>query len=1435
MKRIISAVMSAVISLGVFSAVPVVLAENNTVNADLGGLYNSDYFVSIGDKLSRNDTCPQNMYNGEKLTADKKVELTGEYASYEFLIDGGMRYKEDDVCAVKDDTLLIPLCESSIKYLGVLINGVDAGGEITYRLNYKNESTVQKATVYPMTENGGYAYSMGMAAVKGGSAMLPRLVEGTKEVYLNLLEIVPDKINAINSIEFEKADFDYHVIALTQVLYNEEDLKGESERIIEEYLPLYQDKTIIDINDEDIEYIEMLMSALETVQNSEYEKIKNLRDGYLLYKQQTEVKKKIDSILEEHSYPDKSVSDLEDNDLVIIDELAGYYDEAELIDTEKLNELLKYFGIEEDISIDIKNREIILKLKSDYMLYKEQAELEKKINELFGECGLWTSEDLSDSNITTLDTLISYYKKADEIGLSYNKADREKITKLRDSYVNYKTSENDVHFDLSKHYNRSMTAEIGEELPENWGFSDSSGSSVGIPSSAYSASHKNGITTVTGHVNYPGDGNNRHSPNLEHSGAGNNISFELCQKCGANDKNAVVLANGEKLVLKGNGRTSKALDLLVVTARGNQVFSVDINFTDGTSYKQERVCVAWSGYYASSSFSARKLENKNGTAAEYAESNYILARAYSIPIEKGKIIDNVIITNLSNTEIPFLAVTEEVISNSEYREVLKTAYDAVSSDGSVSAISKFYGYYSEAEKRGLDVSDIVSYDEVQEIQKKVLTAEGNFYRKDKDTVNAKIVFSQPVTEEALKKNMTVTKNGEEINDYKLDFDGLSAMVEISETAEGNNEYNLNISADLPLRDYPSYKIVKEYNFDYTSLPYIEMSLTGSMVTVKNNTETSCNIITALTEREADNSVIYTNFEKKEELEALAEVSYDVRLCGKDNVITECFVWDWSMKPVTALTDIQVCKEETVNGADYMYPQIDFGTNSVRIAGFTPSKEKDKIITAELFGKDGKSIVKRIIKTNNDGYFSLETILNETVLPQSTWITIKLGGDDFDEAVSLENVYFSTQTERTNVISSMINAQSANDVYGILSANLNTLAIDAQLSGSVDLKNASEVIFANKSKLDKNNVPKSRDNIRRYIVISAFNQKKENVISSDGYFLFEELMNYKAIDSDGVTLYKLFKNNINEQGRKATINALCGKNYGTYEAFMTDVRKCIALNALIYPSSGGTGYVTDVLTKKNADAVDISISKYLNMTDKSGINKKISESNITSLADVVKIINDYKVPESSSGGTGGGNGSKNVTLNVSRELNSEDIKNTPDQTEIFTDIDKNNWAYEYVRYLYDKGIISGKGNGKFEPQGYITRAELVKIICGAKGINAENTELPFADTDKDKWYYGYICAAYSNGIISGISESEFAPESYITRQDLCTVLYRLLNAEPVGTADFTDYGSISDYAKEAVNCFAERNIINGFEDNSFRPFDYCTRAQCAKIIYTYIQQ
>ena len=214
---------------------------------------------------------------------------------------------------------------------------------------------------------------------------------------------------------------------------------------------------------------------------------------------------------------------------------------------------------------------------------------------------------------------------------------------------------------------------------------------------------------------------------------------------------------------------------------------------------------------------------------------------------------------------------------------------------------------------------------------------------------------------------------------------------------------------------------------------------------------------------------------------------------------------------------------------------------------------------------------------------------------------------------------------------------------------------------------------------------------------------------------------------------------------------------------------------------------------------------------------------------------YVLPPSGVGGGGGGGGISSDRPYSGGLLDVMPGPVAPILPDVFfTDIENVSWATESILFLAQRQIISGDGNKNFMPDNFVKREEAAKMIVLASRNYNEFAVSDFSDVDSGGWAFSYISSAYENDIINGISETEFGYGDYVTREDLAVLLYRTLIKVGITftgrETEFTDFDSISEYARDPVLYLAGDSIINGMGDGSFSPKSYATRAQAAKLIY-----
>ena len=162
-----------------------------------------------------------------------------------------------------------------------------------------------------------------------------------------------------------------------------------------------------------------------------------------------------------------------------------------------------------------------------------------------------------------------------------------------------------------------------------------------------------------------------------------------------------------------------------------------------------------------------------------------------------------------------------------------------------------------------------------------------------------------------------------------------------------------------------------------------------------------------------------------------------------------------------------------------------------------------------------------------------------------------------------------------------------------------------------------------------------------------------------------------------------------------------------------------------------------------------------------------------------------------------------------------------------------WAINEVNRAKKNGLVTDNTTRNYTSN--ISReyfCELVmKLYEKITGSTVSSTENPFNDT-----YNTEILKAYKLGIVNGISSTEFAPNSSITRQEICAMLVRAIgvmydniNIEDYQYTSFSDSGLIASWAMDSVQFAYDNNIIQGIGDNKIDPLGHATCEQAILLV------
>ena len=185
---------------------------------------------------------------------------------------------------------------------------------------------------------------------------------------------------------------------------------------------------------------------------------------------------------------------------------------------------------------------------------------------------------------------------------------------------------------------------------------------------------------------------------------------------------------------------------------------------------------------------------------------------------------------------------------------------------------------------------------------------------------------------------------------------------------------------------------------------------------------------------------------------------------------------------------------------------------------------------------------------------------------------------------------------------------------------------------------------------------------------------------------------------------------------------------------------------------------------------------------------------------------------------------------------------PEWKNPFTDVSKNDWFFESVKYANENGLMGGATNTTFAPNEPLTRSMLVAILYRAEGESAVNKSIPFGDVDTNAYYANAVIWAQQNGIVNGVTENDFAPDSNITREQIAAIMFRFAKykgydvsvGESTNILSYTDAESISEYAISAMQFAGGSGLMKGKTETTINPLDFATRAEIAAILQRFIE-
>ncbi len=176
---------------------------------------------------------------------------------------------------------------------------------------------------------------------------------------------------------------------------------------------------------------------------------------------------------------------------------------------------------------------------------------------------------------------------------------------------------------------------------------------------------------------------------------------------------------------------------------------------------------------------------------------------------------------------------------------------------------------------------------------------------------------------------------------------------------------------------------------------------------------------------------------------------------------------------------------------------------------------------------------------------------------------------------------------------------------------------------------------------------------------------------------------------------------------------------------------------------------------------------------------------------------------------------------------------------YNDVEDEEWYYNAVNYVTENNLMTGNGNGSFEPNAPITRGMLVTILYRIENTPILSGNGGFSDVPENSYYATAVAWAAENNITSGTSNNRFSPHNQITREQFAAMLYRYADMKGYDISKYADVNRFSDatqislFAEEAMRWAIGNELLRG-SDGWLSPKGVTTRAQAAEIFMRFIE-
>lgn len=533
---------------------------------------------------------------------------------------------------------------------------------------------------------------------------------------------------------------------------------------------------------------------------------------------------------------------------------------------------------------------------------------------------------------------------------------------------------------------------------------------------------------------------------------------------------------------------------------------------------------------------------------------------------------------------------------------------------------------------------------------------------------------------------------------------------------------------------------------------------------------------------------------------------------------------------------------TVSAAVTVTPKIDYNNEKIIIDGISDTTEGKVGIFMFHPDKNFASIPEKVL-TQNVLHFHGQCESSEN--GEFSFEIPMTKGESKDYAYYIgaygedridDVVKYCTKADMISAMQAINSATDSSAVLGVFTDKGDRMSLDPELYAAIDEEKFAKLVYSDAKTTAFENAD---------VNASAFDEADIN----KSVMRLNDILDVAALTQGKMTTiaddsgcYKIVGENAKKWYKSKTVNQTMKdavlnavkKDFDSTIAFKKSFTDSLILTVTDNPS--GVSNMKSLLT---------DFSGYLNLdsryiTDKAA-NAVSGNTYATTDLLVAAVKSEYSGGEGGGGGGGSTGGSSNrneggVTISVAPSTGTQ--VQTPEPIKVFEDLSTVQWAYEAIVSLTQKGIVAGKTETTFAPNDSITREEFVKLLVSAMELPLESYSGVFKDVRSDDWFAPYVLTGYKNNLCNGYGEGLFGSRQNISRQDMAVMIMNILKNKDLQLTnehtEFADYGEISDYAKEAVKTLNKAGIMAGQGGNIFNPKGNATRAEAAAVVFRILE-